>query len=112
MDIEKEVQARVEFKFNELLEGVKNRIGREFNLTLNTNNQKHLHYWEAFSEFEKMLRKEIMLPTPYDDMAEHNRRKKRDEVVDKLKKRFLKRGREFDHEQRVIVVLVEEAQDY
>lgn len=62
--IEKEVQARVEFKMNELLTGVKNRVRfkhkQAFDMT-----QKSQYVWEAWKELQEMVRKETHMATVY-----------------------------------------------
>ena len=84
MNTEKEIQVRVAFKMNELLTAVENTAKANWNIAFQSNSQKHSHYWEAFGQMKQMLIKEMQIATPYDDMAEQKRRKKRDETIDKI----------------------------
>lgn len=66
------------------------------------NSPKHSHYWEAFGKMKQMLIKEMQMATPYNDMAEQKRRKKRNEAIDKIMERFCKRGERDYHEKELI----------
>lgn len=44
MNIEKEIQARIEFKMNELLTGVENACKIHWQMAFENNSQKHSHY--------------------------------------------------------------------
>jgi hypothetical protein len=60
-----------------------------------------------------MLIKEIQMGTPYDDMSEQKRRKKRDEAINKIMKRFCKRGEYDYHEkERLLISIIENAQNW
>jgi hypothetical protein len=110
--IEKEVQARVEFKMNELLTGLKNRYDINWNIAFNTGNSKYHHYQEAFAEMQSMFKKELEMSTPYDHMAEQKRRIKRDEAIIKIMKRFFIGDRDYHHKEKLIVSIIEDAQFY
>ena len=113
MDLEKEIQARVDFKMNELLTAVENTAKANWNIAFQNNSQKHSHYCEAFGQMKQMLIKEMQMATPYDDMAEQKRRKKRDEAIDKIMERFCKRGeRDYHEKERLLVSLIENAQNW
>jgi hypothetical protein len=113
MNIEKEIQARVDFKMNELLTAVENTAKANWNVAFQSNSQKHSHYWEAFGQMKQMLIKERQMVTPYDDMSEQKRRKKRDEAIDKIMERFCKRGeRDYHDKERLLVSLIENAQNW
>jgi hypothetical protein len=113
MNTEKEIQARVDFKMNELLTAVENTAKANWNVAFQSNSQKHSHYWEAFGQMKQMLFKEMQMGTPYDDMAEQKRRKKRDEAIDKIMERFCKRGeRDYNDKERLLVSLIENAQNW
>jgi len=113
MNTEKEIQARVDFKMNELLTAVENTAKANWNVAFQSNSQKHSHYWEAFGQMKQMLIKEMQMSTPYDDMAEQKRRKKRDEAIDKIMERFCKRGeRDYHHKEQLLVSLIENAQNW
>lgn len=113
MNIEKEIQARVDFKINELLTTVENTAKANWNTAFQSNSQKHSYYWEAFEQMKQMLIKEMQMTAPYDDMAEQKRRKKRDEAIDKIMERFCKRGeRDYHEKERVLVSIIENAQNW
>jgi hypothetical protein len=113
MNTEKEIQARVDFKMNELLTAVENTAKANWNIAFQSNSQKHSHYWEAFGQMKQMLIKEMQMATPYDDMAEQKRRKKRDEAIDKIMERFCKRReRDYHEKERLLVSLIENAQNW
>jgi len=107
-DIENEVQSRLDFKMNELLTGLKNTISTNYNATVNSNNPKYYYYWEAFSRFEEMIKKERDMPTPYDDMAKRKLKEKRDAAVNELSNRLLKKGTyDYQENERFIVSVIE-----
>lgn len=113
MNTEKEIQARVNFKMNELLTAVENTAKTNWNVAFQSNSQKHSHYLEAFGQMKQMLIKEMQMSTPYDDMSEQKRRKKRDEAIDKIMEHFCKRGeRDYHHKEQLLVSLIENAQNW
>lgn len=113
MNTEREIQARVDFKINELLTAVENTAKANWNIAFQGNSQKHSHYWEAFGQMRQMLIKEVQMATPYNDMAEQKRRNKRDEAIDKIMERFCKRGeRDYHEKERLLVSLIENAQNW
>lgn len=113
LEINKEVQTRVEFKMNEFLEGVKNRLafkyGQAFDMTRKSNKA-----WLAFKEVSEMISKEIHMPTPYDSMSEKNRREAKNKAVDKIMKSLNLQGKDVDynHILRSVVAGVEMGQKY
>lgn len=110
---EEEVNARVEFKMNELLVALENTAKINWNTAFQHNSQKHSHYYEAFSQVKQMLIKEMEMATPFNNMAEQKRRKKRDEAIDKVMERFCKRGdRDYYEKERLLVSIIENAQNY
>ena len=110
--IEQEIQSRVEFKMNEFLTAVKNRVRfkhkQAFDMT-----QKSQHAWEAFEEISEMIKKEINMPTPYDDMTKFRmneaRNKAIDNIVDRLKINGTMDGRQVIS---FLVREIENAQNY
>lgn len=107
--IEKEVQARVDFKINEILKGVENQANLNWQIAFNNTNQKHTHYWEVFSQLKSMIKNEIDLPVPYDEMYEIKYREIRDNYIDILSEKFLKRGTpNYIPNLRFVVSIVEE----
>ena len=113
MNTEKEIQARVDFKMNELLTAVENTAKANWKTAFQNNSQKHSYYWEAFGQMKQMLIKEIQMGTPHDDMAEQKRRKKRDEAINKIMERFCKRGeRDYHQKEQLLVSIIEDAQNW
>jgi hypothetical protein len=113
MNIEKEVEARVNFKMNELLNAIKNTAMANWNIAFQSNSQKNSHYWEAFEQMKQMLIKEMQMATPFNNMDEQNRRNKRDKAVDKIMESFYKRGeRDYLHKERLLVSIIEDAQNW
>lgn len=114
IDIEKEVQARIDFKLNELKEALKQAANRSWHQALRSGSQKYSHYWEAFEQLERMLEKERVMAVPYNEMAIKNQREARDKAVDEIVQSLnLRRGdREFYHKSAVIANAVERAQKY
>jgi hypothetical protein len=110
--MEEEIQARVNFKMNELLTAIENTAKANWNIAFQNNSQKHSYYWEAFEQIKQMLIKEMQMTTPYNDMAEQERRKKRDEATDKIMKLFCKRGeKDYHYKERVLVSFIKSAQN-
>ena len=112
-NIEKEIQARVEFKLREILEAVKNTSNANWNNAANTGSPKYAHYWEAFEQFKEILLKEVNLSPPIDEMAEKNKRDRRDKAVDKIMNKVAKRGdRDYYFKEKIVVLAIESAQNW
>lgn len=72
-DIEREVQARVNFKMEEILTGLRNRAKLEYQLAVDmvddpAKSQKHAHFNEAYKNFLQMVLKECQMAPPVTDM--------------------------------------------
>ncbi len=122
-DIEQEIQARVEFKMNEFITGVKNRIKNEYGLSIlsldsPSESQKHTYYKEAFQDFLKAAQKEIQMGTPSDDMYGEKKREAKDRAVDQIMDQIedITRGSRLAYEKyfmvNKIVTAVEGAQNF
>ena len=62
---------------------------------------------------KEMLIKEMKMGTPYNDMAEQKRKQKRDDAVAKIMERFCKKGdRDYHHKDRLLVSIIENAQNW
>lgn len=114
IDIEKEVQARVEFKLSELLTGVKNRVAIKYRQAFDMT-QRSQYAWQAFEELEQMLKKEVMMATPHDDMDKkrkwHAKNKAVTKILDAVRHSMRGYGSDrLDHLTREVVSAVEEAQ--
>jgi hypothetical protein len=112
LEIEDEINARVIFKMNELLTGVKNRVGFKYQQAFDMTRESE-QAWKAFEELEGMFKKEIKLPTPIDNMAMVKKWKNKEKAVDKMKELIsFKDGHELHHKLSKIVNIIEEAQDW
>ncbi len=117
-EIEKEVQARVSFKMKEFLTGLENRIKTSKHLELQLifddnfkDGQKYQHYKEAFSQMKVMFQKELEMTTPINNMAETERREKRDKAINSIVNRLKLRGTRDGHEiERFLVQVIEKVQ--
>ena len=110
-EIESEVQARVEFKMNEFLTCVKNRVGFKYQQAFDMS-QKSQYAWQAFEELSEMLKKEIKMHTPCDEMSKRRKWEAKEKSVDKIVNTLDLRGRDYDGKIRTIVSAVEIAQDW
>ena len=110
-DIEREIQARVEFKMNELLTGVKNRVrfkyGQAFDLTQESENA-----WKAFEEVASMVKKEINMGTPSNRMDLERKWKAKEIAVTNMMEYFKCQGRDYHNKIRRVVDIIETAQNY
>lgn len=112
IDIEKEVQARVEFKMNELFEGVKNAVAWKYKQAFDMT-QKSQYIWQAFEELEQMVRKEVMMATPRNNMHNHKKWEAKEKAVSNIVSSLDLRGRkDYHHKVRIIASEVESAQNY
>jgi len=117
IDIEKEVQARVQFKMNEFKSVIKNAVGFKYRQAFDMT-QKSQHVWEAFEEFEKLFNKEVMMATPYDDMYKRKQWEAKEKAIKEMRKelenkfRGILRGQDFEMLIRRLVTHVETAQNY
>ncbi len=92
---EQEIQERVNFKLNEILTGIKNRINihhkLSFDLTLEDKislGQREYHFKEAYDEFLETFKKEIEMQVPCNNMSELEFKRKRNIIVDKIMEKF------------------------
>jgi hypothetical protein len=111
-EMEKEIQARVEFKMNELLTGLKNVAQTNWGVAFTSMSQKHTHYWEAFDQMVGMFNKELNMPVPIDEMHRANQRSKRDAAITKVMERFCKLGeRDYHQKERFLVGVMLDVQN-
>lgn len=109
MNIEAEIEERLDYKMSQILIALENRTKANWDHAFQYNSQKHCHYWEAFKEMRSMLLKEIELPVPYDNMAEQVKRKKRDIALDKIMNRFCKKSeRDYYEKERFLAGVLNE----
>lgn len=111
-EIEKEIQARVEFKLSELMTGVKNRVALKYRQAFDMS-QKSQYAWQAFKEVEEMMKKEISMATPYDNMDKRKKWEAKEKAVANISHSLDLRGtRDYEHKVKIIVREIETAQNY
>lgn len=111
-EIEKEIQARVEFKMNELLTGIKNRVGHKYGQAFDMTRESQ-YKWEAFKEIAEMVKKETEMATPRNNMDKHKKWEAKEKAVANLAKLFdVNRMRDYPEKMKRIVIEVEKAQNY
>tara|TARA_R110002050_G_scaffold79261_11_gene169425 strand:+ start:22602 stop:22952 length:351 start_codon:yes stop_codon:yes gene_type:complete len=114
MNIEQEINRRVNFKMKEFKTSFINHL--EWAKHKDKVSLGHLHYrgkFEAYTEIEKSLEKEINLPTIYDGDYEKMLRTRKNKMIDELSGRLLKIGtREYDSNIRAITNIVEKYLEY
>lgn len=110
-DIEREIQARVDFKMTELLTGVKNRVLHKYNQAFDMTRESE-YTWKAFEELAEMVKKETVMGTPRNDMDMHARWKAKEVAVENIMEIFKCRGRDYDVKIRRLVIEIETAQEY
>lgn len=112
-EIEHEINARVEFKMNELLTGIKNRVTfkycQAFDMTIESQ-----HVWQSFEEVAEMVKKEIEMATPSDTMYDDKRREKKDIAVNELVEYINNQTRSYSVRLNVnkLVSIIEKAQHF
>lgn len=112
-DIEREIQARVEFKMNELLTGIKNRVNFKYAQAFDMT-QKSQDVWQAFKEVADMVKKEIEMATPSNQMVVQRQWEAKEKAVDSILDIFEcnKGTREYYTRINRLVREIEKAQNY
>lgn len=111
-EIQDEVNARVEFKMNEFLLSLKNRV-RHKHLQAFDMTQRSQYIWEAFKELSEMVHKETYMGTPHDEMAKERKWVAKEKAVDKICNSLDLRGdRRYTEKIRIIVSAIETAQNW
>jgi hypothetical protein len=64
LEIELEIQKRVEFKMNEFKTALKNRVHFKWQDAFREMSLPSQYIWQAFQEIEKMIQKEVEMPLP------------------------------------------------
>lgn len=117
-EIQDEVDARVNFKMQEILTGVNNRAKYAWIASFNKMNPLASAKWEALEELKEMVKKEIDMPTPYDQMAAENKRQAKDKSVYVITKMIERRLNGYLHPAelhqwtQIIVREIENAQNF
>lgn len=118
-EIEFEIKARVEFKINELLTNLRNRLrhkyGQAFDMTRESDREltAFREVEKAFREVVSVARREIDLPLPAISMLEESKRIAKDKSVEEMSKVLdIRKERDYSYKIRKIVSIIEEAQNY
>lgn len=115
-DIEKEIDARVSFKFNEYKTALENRLKLKYASAFDMTHKSDQIY-RAFLEVCEIIDKEVAMPIPsYDNMIEYSKREAKnlaiDELLDLIEKRLGYRGSDLNLIVQKLVSIVEKAQNY
>ena len=114
-EIELEIKARIEFKYDEFKTALKNRLqfkyGQMWDMT-----HKSQYIWEAFKEISEMIGKEVSMPTPSNEMVKLRKWKAKEKAVDDIMKLFVRKGdmmpSEYQSKIKQVVSIVETSQNY
>jgi hypothetical protein len=114
-EIELEIQARIEFKYDEFKTAIKNRLqfkyGQMWDMT-----HKSQYIFEAFKEVSEMIGKEVTMPTPSNEMVKLRKWKAKEKAVEDIINVLIPRGQlrpsEYHSKIKQIVSIVETAQNY
>lgn len=85
---EKEIQARVEYKMNELLGIVEQIANKNWHHGFETGEAKYIHYWEALTILRGCLNNELKRPLLSTNMVEEFRIKHKGEILDEIIKKL------------------------
>ena len=111
-EFEKEVQLRVEFKMNEFLTALKNRVNFKWQQAFDMTRESE-QAWKSFKEISEMMQKEIKMSVPYDDMAKRKKWEAKEKAVDYITETLKLRGStDYSHKIKSIVNAIETAQDW
>jgi hypothetical protein len=105
-----EVNEQVKFKLDQLMTGLKNTAKWKWHIAFDNMSQEQTHYWEAFTQLEQMMKKEIAMNPPWACGDKDIFERRRNTAVDELTNLFKIHGtRDYDHKIRSIVHIVEKA---
>ena len=99
-DIEKEIQARVEYKMNEFLGNVQKTANYSWHHGIKTGEAKYINYWEALSMLRDFLNNELKRPLPSINLVEEFKTKHKGEVLDEIIKKLKKIKRGIAHKKK------------
>ena len=111
-EIEDEIQARLEFKMNEMMDGLKNRIKFKYSQAWDMTRESQYH-WQAFEEVATMMMKEMKMAPPNNEMAKTRKWEAKEKAVNNLIGDLKLYGtRDYDIKVRCIVRAIEKAQNW
>ena len=112
-EIEDEIQARIDFKMEEFLTSLKNRLGFKKAEAYSELTDKSFYKWKAFEEVCEVMRKEIRMGPPHDEMARVRKWKAKEKAVDNIVKKLkIEGGVDSMIKQRIIADEIENSQNW
>jgi len=112
IEFEKELEAQLEFKRNELLTGLKNAVNYKYFQAFNMSYESQ-RIWQIFEEISGMVDKEFKMGSPNLHMARGRKQTAKDKAVENLVNKFKIRGTKNSiSDINFIVKEIEKAQEY
>jgi hypothetical protein len=112
-EIEREIQARVDFKMNEFRTAVGNMVGVMYARCYFNPSGHAVREWETYKAILGMVTKEIEMALPYNKIDKMKQKKARNKAVDEIERSLKLRGtRDGFHKLTIINSIIEKAQNY
>lgn len=83
-EIENELRLRLEFKFNDIKNVLKNTLHIKNNVRWNDISQKTQYQYEAWEEIKKILDKELWMALPNNNLLKHNKWELKEKAVENI----------------------------
>lgn len=110
-EVENEIQARLEFKMQELLTVVKNRVSLKYAASFDMTRESW-YAFEAFKEIAEIVKKETHMSPPRNDMHRHRMWKAKEAAVKNITESLkLKERRDYDSKVKILAREIENAQN-
>lgn len=111
-EFEKEIQLRVQFKMNEFLTSLKNRVNFKYQQAFDMTKESE-QAWKSFKEISEMVKKEINMGVPCDDMAKRKKWEAKEKAVRYISKSLkLQDDIDYRYKIRSVVTAIEIGQDW
>lgn len=91
-ELEKEIEARLEFKKQEIITNLESRIERLKATSIINLSSQDYYLSLALNQCLGIVKKEFKLSCPYDGMAEAKRKEGIDKTIDKIMTKFFRKG--------------------
>ncbi len=112
-EIEDEIQARIEFKMEEFMTSLKNRLNIKHHQANEERTADSFYKWRAFKEICEVLRKEVRMGPPSDEMAKNRKWQAKEKAVDNIVKRLKLEGTDnWWLKQKIIANEIEDSQNW
>lgn len=112
-EIEDEIQARIEFKMEEFLTSLKNRLVIKRQGVFQLETMDSYYTWKAFEEVCAVMRKEIRMAPPYDEMAKKRKWEAKEKAVDNIVNKLKLQGTDnWWLKQKIIANEIENSQNW